>query len=91
MTKFLSYGFSINKSQILYSYSKQQIPNAFISTSFKKHFNEIRNEKRNEDSSSLIFFLPSISDRKEVINQWKKNPSLNPIDFDTSFTSSFSS
>ena len=91
MTKFLSYGFSINKSQILYSHSKQQIPNAFISTSFKKHFNEIRNEKRNEDSSSLFFFLPSISDRKEVINQWKKNPSLNPIDFDTSFISSFSS
>ena len=43
---FLSYGFNKNKSQILYSYSKQQIPNAFISTSFKKHFNEIMNEKK---------------------------------------------
>ena len=88
---FLSYGFNQNKSQILYSYSKQQIPKAFISTSFKKHFNEIMNEKRNEDSSSLFYFLPSISDRKEVINQWKKNPSLNPIDFDTAFISGFSS
>ena len=88
---FLSYGFNKNKSQILYSYSKQQIPNAFISMSFKKHFNEIMNEKRNEDSSSLFFFLPSISDRKEVINQWKKNPSLSPIDFDTAFISGFSS
>ena len=88
---FLSYGFNVNKSQILYSYSKQQIKNAFISTSFKKHFIEIMNEKRNEDSSSLFFFLLSITDRKEVINQWKKNPSLNPIEFNTEFISGFSS
>ena len=32
---FLSYGFEKSKSQILYSYSKQQIPDAFISTAFK--------------------------------------------------------
>ena len=59
--------------------------------SFKKHFNEIMNEKRNEDFSSLFYFLPSILDRKETINQWKKNPSLSPIDFDIEFINSFSS
>ena len=49
------------------------------------------NEKRNEDSSSLFYFLPSISDRKETINQWKNNPSLVPIDFSIDFIESFSS
>ena len=88
---FFSYGFDKNKSKILYSYSKQEIPDAFISTSFKKHFNEIMNEKRNEASSSLFYFLPSISDRKETINQWKNNPSLSPIDFTVEFIEIFSS
>ena len=47
---FFSYVYEKNKSQILYSYSKQQIPDAFVSTSFKKHYNEIINEKKeNED------------------------------------------
>ena len=87
---FFSYGFDKSKSKVLFSYSKQQIPDAFISTSFKKHFNEIMNERRNEDSSSLFYFLPSISDRKETINQWKNNPSLVPIDFTIDFIESFS-
>ena len=89
---FFSYGFDSSKSQVLYSYSKQQIPNAFISTAFKRHYNEIVNEKRgNENSSSLFFFLPSKTDRKEGINQWKNNPSLTPTDFKIDFIESFSS
>ena len=87
---FLSYGCDKSKSKVLFSYSKQQIPDAFISTSFKKHFNEIINEKRTENSSSLFYYLPSISDRKETINQWKNNPSLVPIDFSIAFIESFS-
>ena len=78
--------FSYVKAKILYSYSKHQIPDAFVSTAFKKHYNEIINEKREiEDSSSLFFYLPSITDTKEEINQWKNNPSLTPIDFTISF------
>ena len=87
---FFSYGYDKNKSKILYSYSKQQIPDAFISTAFKKHFNEIMNEKRDENSSTLFYFLPSISDRKEAINQWKNNPLLVSIDFNIDFIESFS-
>ena len=87
---FFSYGFDKSKSQILYLYSKQQIPDAFVSTAFKKH-NEIINEKKeNEDSLLLFFYLPSITDRKEEMNQWKNNPSLTPIDFNISFIESFS-
>ena len=88
---FFSYGYDKNKSQILYSDSKQQIPDAFVLTSFKKHYNEIINEKKeNEDSSSLFFYLPTITDRKEEINQWKNNPSHAPIYFSISFIESFS-
>ena len=88
---FFSYGFDKTKSKVLYSYSKQQIPDAFISTAFKKHFNEIVNEKGDEESPSLFYFLPSISDRKESINQWKNNPLLTPIDFTIKFIESFGS
>ena len=87
---FFSYGHNKSKSKILYFYSKQQIPDAFISTSFKKHFSEIINEKRDENSSSLFYYLPSITDRKETINQWKNNPSLVPIDLTIDFIESFS-
>ena len=67
---FFSYGHDKSNSQILYSYSKNQIPDAFVSTAFQRHFSEVVNEKKEkEDSSSLFFFLPSITDRKEEINQ----------------------
>ena len=86
---FLSYGFDKIKSKLLYSFSKQQIPNAFVSVAFKNHFEEIMNGDRSE-SSSLFYFLPSVSDRKEEINQHKNNVSLSPIDITTDFTESFS-
>ena len=42
--------------------------------------------------STLLFFnfLPSITDRKEVINQWRDNVHLTPIDFNIEFIDSFS-
>ena len=87
---FLSYGFDKLKSKLLYSFSKQQIPNAFVSVAFKNHFEEIMNGDRSESSSSLFYFLPSISDRKEEINQHKNNVSLYPIDITLDFIESFS-
>ena len=35
--------------------------------------------------------MPSITDRKEEINQWKNNPSLTPTDFTIEFIQKFSS
>ena len=87
---FLSYGFDKLKSKLLYSFSKQQIPNAFSSVAFSKHFKEIMNKDETEDSSSLFYFLPSISDRKEEINQYKNNVSLSPIDVTVDLIESFS-
>ena len=87
---FLSYGFDKLKSKLLYSFSKQQIPNAFVSVAFKNHFEEIMNGDRSESSSSLFYFLPSVSDRKEEVNQHKNNVSLFPIDITVDFIESFS-
>ena len=89
---FLSYGFDKIKSKLLYSFSKQQIPNAFVSVAFKKHFEQIMSEGNNDrkDGSSLFYFLPSVSDRKEEINQHKNNVSLSPVDITVDFIESFS-
>ena len=86
---FLSYGFDKIKSKLLYSFSKQQIPNAFVSVAFKKHFEQIMTGDRDE-ISSLFYFLPSVSDRKEDINQHKNNVSLSPVDITVDFIESFS-
>ena len=89
---FLSYGFDKIKSKLLYSFSKQQIPNAFVSVAFKKHFEQIMSDANDRDeSSSLFYFLPSVSDRKEEINQHKNNVSLFPVDITVDFIESFSS
>ena len=86
---FLSYGFDKIRSKTLFSYSKQQIPNAFVSVAFKKHFEQIMSGDRNE-SSSLFYFLPSLSDRKEEINQHLNNVSLFPVDVTVDFIEKFS-
>ena len=85
---FFSYGFDKLKSKQLYSFSKQQIPNAFVSVAFKNHFQQIMN--RSESSSSLFYFLPSVSDRKEEINQYKNRVALHPIDITVDLIESFS-
>ena len=88
---FLSYGFDSEKASVLYSSLKQKIPDAFTSTSFKTHYSEIMNErKEKEDFSLLFYYLPSITDRKEEINQHHNNVNLLPVDCLISFIESFS-
>ena len=88
---FLSYRFDSEKASILYSSSKQKIPDAFISTAFRKHYSKIMNERREkEDFSMLLYYLPSITDRKEDINLHRNNVNLLPVDCSVSFIESFS-
>ena len=49
MECFFWYGFNEKKSKVLYSSSKDRIPNAVISIYFKKHFHEILNKRRHND------------------------------------------
>ena len=78
---FFSSGYNDEKSKVLYSAAKDRIPNTTISTCIKKNFHEIMNERRHiEELSGLFFYLPSITDCKEKINQFRENVNLNPID-----------
>ena len=75
---FLSYGYDPDKSKQLYSSFKREIPNVLESTSFKK-FNEYLLSSDKGDYSTMFYFLPSITDRKEKINQFKSNVQLYPL------------
>ena len=54
--------------------------NAFISTAFWKHLAEIVYEYNRDKSPKLFYYLLSTTDRKEKINQYLGNVSVNPID-----------
>ena len=60
---FFSYGYDSEKSKMLYCSMKQQIPNIFQCTCFKKHPQYLLNEKATDKlASSLFLFLPSTLD-----------------------------
>ena len=75
---FLSYGYDPDKSKQLYSSFKQEIPNVFSSTTFKK-FNDFLLSTDKGEFSTLFYYLPSTTDRKEKINQFKSNVQLFPL------------
>ena len=88
---FFSYGFDSDKAATLYSSSKQEISNAFISTCFKKHYSEIVNERREKEGFWTLFcYLSSITNRKEDINQHHNNVNLYPLDCSLQFIEIFS-
>ena len=76
---FWTYGFSEEKPSLLYYYSKQPMPNVFKGTAFNAYSNEMLSERDRNDFSK-IFYLPSITDRKENINQYRDQVTLTPVD-----------
>ena len=52
---FFTYGYSEEFSKILYSFSKQVMPNVFVGTAFKNHFKEMI-EMRHREKFSKFFF-----------------------------------
>ena len=91
MECFFLYRYNEKKLKVLYSAAKDRIPNAIISTCFKKHFHEILNKRwHNEEFSTVLFYIPSITDWKEKINQHRDNVNLNPIDYSLDYLNSFS-
>ena len=89
---FFSYGYDKQNSISLYSYAKERIPNAVTSMCFKKDYFEILNEcSDKEESSTLFYYLPSATNRKGKINQFKENVNLNPTDCSLEFIIFFSS
>ena len=86
---FVSYGFDSDKATVLYSTSEQKIPDVFVSTTFKKHYSEIVNEARERNVSTLFYYLPSIIDRKESVNQHKNKVNLSLVDCSLAFIEFF--
>ena len=79
--KFFIYEYYEAKSNILFCYEKDKMPNAFISTRFIKHFLEIMITLMNVIMTSFRFFFPSTTDRKDEFNQYLNNISLSRIDW----------
>ena len=75
---FFTYGYKVEQATILCCYSKQPMPNIFRGTSFSSHKLEIYTENKAK-SSDLLFYLPSITDRKEQINRYKDQVALVPV------------
>ena len=53
---FFGYGYNDKKLKVLYSTARDRVPNAIISTFFKKYFYEIMNERRHNEEFSGVFF-----------------------------------
>ena len=78
---FYSYGYSKEKSTLLYSIMKHPLPNIFHFTPFKKHYSFLLDENKNKATFSKMFlYLPSTLDRKGDFLQWKERVLLHPID-----------
>ena len=75
---FLSYGYF--EKNILYSYHKRRIPNSFVGTLFNRHRLLFETGQLQTDFSNLYYFLPSIIDRSESINQDMNYVNLISID-----------
>ena len=79
--RFFSYVYQKEKSKVLYCTVKQPIPNIFHCTAFKKTHGLILDENQKKSNMSYMFlFLPSTSERKGEIMQFKNNVYLHPVD-----------
>ena len=79
--KFYSYGYSKEKSTLLFCTNKQPLPNIFNCAAFKKHHNYLLDENQKSSQFSKKFlFLRSTLDRKEKIIQFNDNVILHPFD-----------
>ena len=77
---FFIYGYDKEKSKVLHSYQKKRNPNSFNSMLFNRHKDMIENGELAGEFSNLFFFLPSITDRSEDVNQYLNNINITPID-----------
>ena len=63
---FFSYGYSKEKSALLYCSMKAPLPNTFCSTCFQKHKQLFLDQNElGIKQSKILFFLPGTLDRKE--------------------------
>ena len=79
--RFFPYGYSKERSALLYCSMKAPLPNTFTSTCFQKHKQLFLDQNElGIKQSEIFFFLPGTLDRKQDFLQWKYNVNLHPID-----------
>ena len=72
---FLNYEYDKEKSKVLYLNYRRKTPNSFCGNIFNRQRSVIECEE-----TSLYFFLPTITDRSEMVNQYLNNISISPLD-----------
>ena len=77
---FLNYGYNLEKSKILYSTFRKKNPSSFCGTMFNRQKQLVESGEVDLKMSQLLFYLPSITDRSEEINQYLKNVNISPFD-----------
>ena len=75
---FFTYGFSAEHASILYCYGRQSMPNVFKVTAFNTHKLQNYAEPKAR-MSDILFYLTSITDRKEDINRYRDQVALVPV------------
>ena len=77
---FFKYAFDKEKSKVVYSHYRRKIPNVSCGTIFNCHRTMVESGEFDSEFSKPYFFLPSVTDRSEEINQYLKNVNISPID-----------
>lgn len=77
---FFNYEYDKEKSEILYSHFRRRIPNSFSGTLFNRHKETIESGELESEHLQLFFFVLSITDRSNEVNQYQKNINIYPID-----------
>ena len=77
---FFDYGYHREKYEVLYLHYRRRIPNSFSGTISNRHRTMIESEEVDDEKSNIYFFLPSITDRSEEINNHLNNVSISAID-----------
>ena len=77
---FLNYGFEPEKSKILYSSFRKKIPSSFCGTMINRHKQIIDSGEVDQKMPKMYFYLPSITDRSEEVNEYLKNVDISPFE-----------
>ena len=77
---FFSYDFDSDKAAILYSTSKRKFQTHLSQPPLKNTILKLLMRGEKDEFSSLFYYLPSITDRKEEVNEHHGNVNLSPVD-----------
>ena len=77
---FFSYGFDSDKAAVLYSTPKQKNPDPSNQPLLKNIILKLLMRGERKEYSALFYYLSSITDRKEEVNQHRNNVNLSPVD-----------